>query len=190
MVRIRAAPTPTPRRTRTIKLSRRAQRWNSDVEDRILLQVMMLPELDPPIQKRYPRGYWMIKSIAPRLPNGGYLPQFFQGDWLTLLKNLRNKGYDGSPLFCWRNVEFGPFKSLYLRGRWRYLSKQNCQDGQTTKEYIRQEIKRYKDKTLVELNTPFRKSLGGKKFWEVIKYTHGRRNKFLPRGWNDPERYF
>ncbi|KAH9441118.1 hypothetical protein Pst134EB_029766 [Puccinia striiformis f. sp. tritici] len=173
---------------------------------------MMLPELDPPIQKRYPRGYWMyvhaectdrgmergreairqrwIKSIAPRLPNGGYLPQFFQGDWLTLLKNLRNKGYDGSPLFCWRNVEFGPFKSLYLRGRWRYLSKQNCQDGQTTKEYIRQEIKRYKDKTLVELNTPFRKSLGGKKFWEVIKYTHGRRNKFLPRGWNDPERYF
>ncbi|KAH9447075.1 hypothetical protein Pst134EA_029060 [Puccinia striiformis f. sp. tritici] len=28
-------------------------------------------------------------------------------------------------------------------------------------------------------------------FWEVISYTHGRPNKFLPRGWNDhPERYF
>ncbi|KAH9441119.1 hypothetical protein MJO28_015902 [Puccinia striiformis f. sp. tritici] len=102
MVRIRAAPTPTPRRTRTIKLSRRAQRWNSDLEDPILLQVMMLPKFNPPIRVRYPKGFWMyvhaectdrgmdrgrevirqrwIKSIAPRLPNGGYLPQLFQGN--------------------------------------------------------------------------------------------------------------
>ncbi|KAH9441117.1 hypothetical protein MJO28_015903 [Puccinia striiformis f. sp. tritici] len=220
MARTRA-PTPTPQQKRTSKPRKEQKKWDVDVEDIILLEVMMLPEQklperDPlaPRRNKYPRNYWVRvynecldrgiegrtienirqrwrNQIEPRISNGGYRPQFYKGDWLTLLKKLLEKGFEGSPLFPWRCAEFNGFDSLYLRGRWDYYYKKstNREDNQSIKQFIKKEIEEYQQKSLTELNLPWRKSLGGKRAHGIIAFVEGRRNKFLPRGFNDPVRY-
>ncbi|OAV88388.1 hypothetical protein PTTG_29047 [Puccinia triticina 1-1 BBBD Race 1] len=115
--------------------------WSGD-EDRILLEVLNQPKFKLEFDQDHNTETW--KEIAkycegedfdrdavqcqkrwnnhlqPRLRNGGYFPQFFQGDWLTLIGKLREKGFrdECADDFNWEEVKFHVFTGAFLKRCW------------------------------------------------------------------------
>ena len=94
------------------------------------------------------------RCLHVRIQNSGYFPQFFLGDWLTLIKKLQERNFQGKRAgsFLWKDVEFYVFNATYLQKCWDKLSTRYKKADEDFETFFQRTIDEHADATSAQLN--------------------------------------